>query len=100
MTNYEKIVLLQNEFKGRPWNEIPKERLEKIDWLGYGWPTIDCNGDFICVCLGAALLDSPGARTTIVLDPDGLDWLLLDYPDDENDPPPLPDGFTISPDND
>lgn len=99
MDNYEKLVKLGKDYKGRLWSEIPKERIEDIDWFGYGWPTIDADGEYIGVYQGEGDLNDGAARMTIVTDPHGTDWLLLDYPSDENEQPPLPAGFTVSRDN-
>lgn len=100
MSNYDKIAALESEFKGRQWSEIPQERINEIDWFGYGWPTIDRYGDYIGACLGAAEMGDTSARTTIVIDPNGTDWMLLDYPDSDDEPVLLPGGFRVSPEND
>lgn len=94
MTNSEKIKQLESEFRGVHYTEIPTSRLDEIDFYGYGWPIVDCDGDFIRV---GGIEDYPelrGMAQVIVLDEAGTDWVLEYDADDEE--PPIPDGMRLS----
>lgn len=87
----EDIAQLLHDFHGTHYTEIPMDRVNEIDFLGYGWPVLDCDGDLIDV----SDLDhrDDGAREIIVLDENGTDWVYRDYSDDT---PEFPDGLWIS----
>lgn len=91
-------------WKWTPAVDIPGTELDTVDWIDYGWPVIDTDGDFTGDTT-PSWDDGSGARYTIVRDTTGRDWAMVDYPDvlDRDDPdyeePTLPKGFSVSPEN-
>jgi hypothetical protein len=94
MGTYEMIEKLIADYGDTPALDIPKTRIDEIDWLGYGWPIIDIYGDLVSYGFAEEIEELNGARFTFVVDESGTQWLLRDYPDD-GDPLEIPDGFRI-----
>lgn len=94
MNTYEMIEKLLADYCDTPAIDIPRSRIDEIDWLDYGWPIIDAYGDLVSYGYAEEIEKLNGARFTFVIDGNGTQWLLRDYPD-EGDPLVIPEGFHV-----
>lgn len=93
LTTREQIERLEQEFAGKHYSEIPMERLDEIDFGGYGWPIVNPDGLFQRVGGIGEYPELENKCQVIVLDEDGTDW-MLEYWEDDDDP--VPNGMRLA----
>ena len=65
-------------YYNKHYTEIPRESVDAVDWLGYGWPRLDSYGDLI----GIGGTDNndwncpEGCIDVIVEDANGGEWIV------------------------
>lgn len=59
---------------GKHYTEIPRSRIDAVDWLGYGWPRLDSYGDLIGI--GGTDETEHGYVDVVVEDENGGEWIV------------------------
>lgn len=70
----DKLADFFSDFYNKHYSEIPADRINSIDWLGYGWPRLDHYGDLVGI--GGTESAEPGFIDVIVEDENGGEWIV------------------------
>jgi hypothetical protein len=78
------------DFYNKHYSEIPRSRVDKVDWSGYGWPRLDSYGDLIGI--GGTDPVEDGSVDLIVADDNGGEWIVSCESADD-----IPEGLSVTP---